>query len=228
MIGWWEDDPVVRIQLPPPPPPSPPMSCSKANYTNMTQGYWESCGGFSGNIFFGKTAPPAPPAQYPELTIAEAKSICCALNTANGTCKAFDVPSDTQPGIKVSGVFKKNIQCGIKHDAGYNGYRLDGGAGPSPGSMCSANVTSAGATTSVLATSYVEYGVRALIVVASWCSGATKVGLEMDWDALGFSEDQAVFSLPAIASVQSAAAYAPPVSIDANQGFIVLVQRKSR
>eukprot|EP01052_Picozoa_sp_SAG31_P012719 SAG31_NODE_749_length_12378_cov_8.688818_4_plen_363_part_00 len=54
----------------------------------------------------------------------------------------------------------------------------------------------------VLVSSYVEFGVRTIIVVASWCSSQQLVTLQYDWSALGLSSTRAYVRQPGVAHVQ--------------------------
>jgi len=82
MVGWWEDDTIVKLLVPQVPTP-PPSDCP-SSFSNMTGAYWEACGGTGGNIGFGAGCGPGAEPSYPNLTIAEAEAICCELHKANG------------------------------------------------------------------------------------------------------------------------------------------------
>ena len=60
----------------------------------------------------------------------------------------------------------------------------------------------------VKATTYVDFGKSAIVLVASWCAHAASVALTWDWDALGFGggggAKAASVQQPAIAGVQAA------------------------
>ena len=54
-------------------------------------------------------------------------------------------------------------------------------------------------------TTYVDFGVKALVVVASWSSANCTITLDIDWSALGLSAASAKVSAPAVQGVQTAA-----------------------
>jgi hypothetical protein len=84
----------------PPLPPIPTGNCN--NWTKTTGGYYESCGGSSGNV-----------GSFSDLTVAEAEAHCCS----DSKCAGFSYAG----GAKGSGYYKGNANCGFTK-GNYEGY----------------------------------------------------------------------------------------------------------
>lgn len=134
-----------------------------------------------------------------------------------GTCAGMSVPAGVKPGEKTHGCFKKNVDCGIIKSSGYDGYKLPGGSS----SSCS-SATDAAAP--VIATVFVNYGVRALVVVASWCHTGVEVDLDIDWAALGLSPGSAKIILPEVPGIQKARPFTPWTKVEASSGFMAIIE----
>ena len=201
MVGWWEDDAPVSAVVPSPPPappsPVPPSNKTCEDTFKSTPGAYIDSPGYShGAIGFGADCgPPGSNKKYPELTVAEAKAACCALGDG---CVGFSWKNSNPVGSPGSGCFQKT-NGGTIHEANYTGYEkhCSGGGGGGGGNCSSQNIKT---------TTYVDYGKRAVVVIASWCPSSTmNVSLKIDWDALGLEAATANVSQPAIVGVQSAA-----------------------
>ena len=87
---------------------------------------------------------------------------------------------------------------------GYNGYEKlgprphppPGPPPPPPPGMCEPG--------SILATTYVQYEVRAVVVVSSWCPSPKQVELHFDWVTLGMQPEAVLITQPAIDGIQLA------------------------
>lgn len=84
---------------PPPTPPMPPAG-QCPDWTHITGGYYEACGGAAGDV-----------GQFSGLTYQEAETACCA----NSKCAGFSFSAG-------AGYYKGNAGCGITKSAGYEGY----------------------------------------------------------------------------------------------------------
>jgi hypothetical protein len=71
-------------------------------WNHSANGYWESCGGDSGNL-----------GVFSGLTVAQAQAKCCA----NTECAGFSFRVEDG-----SGVFKRDVMCGGGEISGYQGY----------------------------------------------------------------------------------------------------------
>jgi hypothetical protein len=245
MHGWWMINSPVTLALaptpsPPTPPPTPKSSCEAfMNHSRTINSFPQACGGAGGAIGFGCVGcGVGHPSTYPALAPAEAQKICCELKSANGTCAGFSISQKVDSQGKSCGCFKKNADCGVVKQSGYDGYATQPPAPTPPGQQCAVGSTSGGSTdpegakSSILATSWVKHGTkgRALIVVGSWCIADANVTVTADWAAMGVTDVSGVHvSVPAVAGVQAAgpafSAKAPMhVEIKAGQGVILLAE----
>ena len=188
MVGWWEDDAPVQAR-PPPPAPGNASSCH-GSFQHTVGSFISSPGGPSGVIGFGaECGAEAGNEKYPKLTVAEAKATCCDLGAG---CVGFSFATAGLPaGAASTGCFEK-AKGGMAHSQGVDGYERQGGAG----AQCSEG--------DIKATSYVDYGVSALVVIASWCEADTNVTLQVDWGALGLDAAKATVTQPGVPGVQPA------------------------
>jgi hypothetical protein len=191
MVGWWEDDVPVTVLLAhvPTPPPSN-ISCIDA-FTHTVGSFISAAGGASGDIGFGgDCGPPGSNQKYPKLTVEEAKAQCCELDDQ---CVGFSWANAVSPTVKSDGCFEKN-NAGMVKDAAYDGYEKKG-KGP------------AGCKPSdIKATTYVNFGKLAVVVISSWCTSSptATVSLAIDWTALGLTAAAAKVKQPAVEGVQTA------------------------
>ena len=86
-------------------------SGAACNLTHATGGYWESCGGASGNG-----------ASFSGLSAQAASAACCADAACAGLSFHCDVP-DCATG---SGYYKRNVACGFVNVPGYQGFAKPG------------------------------------------------------------------------------------------------------
>ena len=118
------------------------------------------------------------------------------------------------------------------HVAGYNGYEKVGVPRPTPPptpppppppGVCEPG--------SILATTYVDYQVKAVVVIGSWCPSSKNVTVHLDWATLGMKAGEVSVSQPAIEGVQAAKDHgdgSSPVAISGavNGGAILVVAPK--
>lgn len=231
MIGYWETDPAVTLSVMPPVPTPPPTlppnisACLAPSGWKLTVGsYVNGDGGAAGAIGFGSSCGPSRPFDYPPMTVAEIKKKCCELGDG---CWAFSwlASQNTQmPGVACA---KKNEGGGVTHGSTYNGYEKTAPytpQPPTPGPAASCDATL------VKATTFVKHGVSAVVVVASWCPGASLVLLAYDLDLIGLTKGKIKVTQPAIAGVQTAAEHgdgSAPILIaggsNTNSGVILVV-----
>ena len=158
------------------------------------------------------------------MTVADIKKKCCELGDG---CWAFSwlASQNTQtPGVACA---KKNEGGGVTHGSTYNGYEKTAPytpQPPTPGPAASCDATL------VKATTFVKHGVSAVVVVASWCPGASLVLLAYDFDLIGLTKGKIKVTQPAIAGVQTAAEHgdgSAPILIaggsNTNSGVILVV-----
>lgn len=81
-------------------PPFENTSCATEKWTKTTDGYYEACGGTSGDI-----------GEFSGLTVKQAQNACCA----NPKCAGFSFESG-------GGFYKDNANCGVTKSGGYEGY----------------------------------------------------------------------------------------------------------
>jgi hypothetical protein len=150
------------------------------------------------------------------LTVAEAKAQCCELGKE---CVGFSWSNTVPPTSKNSGCFEKN-NGGMVSDKGVDGYEKTGSLPPA---ACESN--------DIKATSYVNFGHSAVVVISSWCTSAptASVTLDIDWGALGLEAASAKVSQPAVEGVQAAedhGAGAGPIVIRnvVNGGAMLLIK----
>ena len=189
MIGWWESDAAVTAV---------DASAQHKNHTTactdawgMTKNSWIlSSGGQEGVYAFGHECGSAPQKiPYPKMTVQEAKKTCCDLADE---CVGFSWDAKVDVLQKGAGCLQKH-KSGMAHGAGFNGYEKQGHGG-------TCNVTA-----DVKATTFVNHGVNAIIVVASWCTSASNVTLKIDWSALGLEQASSKVIQPAMKGIQKAA-----------------------
>jgi hypothetical protein len=77
----------------------------------------------------------------------------------------------------------------------------------------------------VLATAYVKKG-GVLVSLASWAKEKTDVRLDIDWQALGITENDAKITAPLIADFQPEAAFQPgdPIPVEPGKGWLLIVK----
>ena len=216
MIGYWEADAAVTLRWAHGPDSSKttqqPFSSLTANSTSTctwketTGRFITGSGGAAGDIGFGSTCGPPRKFDYPAMTVEQIQQTCCNLGDG---CVAFSWSSKQNP-------LKPGIACarkgwgngGYSKLPGYNGYEKTniprptpppGPPPPPPPGVCPPE--------SILATTYVDYQVRAVVVVASWCASPKQVSLQLDWAILGMREGEVEVTQPAIAGVQVAKAH---------------------
>ena len=146
-------------------------------------------GGENGVIGFGGNCGNIKNQKYPKLSPLEAKAACCELKDQ---CVGFSYMATSAP--KSTGCFEK-AKAGMIHSSGVIGYEKIG----APTGTCSLD--------DIKATTYVAFGVKALVVVASWSSANCTITLDIDWSALGLSAGSAKVSAPAVQGVQTAAGH---------------------
>ena len=88
-----------------PTPPNPGPPCT--SWTHTTDGYYEACGGASGNV-----------GTFSGLTPAAAQTACCS----NLECAGFSFSCDDASCNTGSGFYKGNAMCGFTPAASYQGY----------------------------------------------------------------------------------------------------------
>ena len=87
-----------------------PTHGSACAWSHSTAGYWEACGGASGNL-----------GTFSRLSSALAQTACCAF--ANGSCAGFSFACDDFPACETgSGYYKANVDCGFVSSAGVEGW----------------------------------------------------------------------------------------------------------
>merc|ERR1711937_1109274 len=95
----------------------------------------------------------------------QAKEACCHLAA---DCVGFSWPNAHSIGIPSAGCFQKQ-KAGMTTARGYDGYEKR--------TACTEQ--------DVKATTFVNFGKSAVIVVASWCGADANIPLSIDWPALG-------------------------------------------
>jgi Alpha galactosidase C-terminal beta sandwich domain len=98
---------------PQPPIPGPPCT----EWTATSNGYYESCGGASGNV-----------GQFSDLTREAAQAACCQ----NLQCAGFSFEPDAN-NITGGGYYKGNLMCGFNKADGIEGYDKPNQVPPSNG-----------------------------------------------------------------------------------------------
>ena len=235
MIGYWESDAPATLSWPPGPPGAvaTPQQHMRTNGTctwKETLGkYIAGSGSQSGDIGFGDSCGPPRKFDYPAMTVDQIKHKCCELGDG---CVAFSWATKQDP-------LKPGMSCARKSwgDGGYtklpiyNGYEKTNvprpppapapppSPPPPPPGVCPPG--------SILATTYVEYQVRAVVVVSSWCASDKQVSVQLDWAILGMVEGAVEVKQPAIAGVQPAKDHgdgkAPLTISGATNGGVILV-----
>jgi hypothetical protein len=92
-----------KMGMPAPPIPGPPCD----TWTHTTDGYYEACGGTSGNV-----------GQFSGLTPQQAQAACCSNEQCAGLSFGLDGPGKSTG----SGYYKGNAQCGFYKTPGYDGW----------------------------------------------------------------------------------------------------------
>lgn len=233
MIGYWEADPAVSLSW-----SGPDRGAATAigpNATcrwNETKGkYISGASGAADDIGFGTACGPPRPFDYPAMTVAQIQQKCCELGDG---CVAFSWSAKQDPASPGTACARKSWgNGGYSKSADFNGYEKIGIPRPSPPpgpppppppGVCEQG--------SILASTYVDYQVRAVVVVSSWCPSPKQVAVHLDWATLGMKEGAVSISQPAIAGVQPAkdlgGGSAPVVMVSgaANGGFILVVTPK--
>jgi hypothetical protein len=223
MIGYWETDPAATLSWPAPAPAAPRLPAAAAtncSWKETVGEYIAGSGGASDDIGFGSTCGPPRPFDYPAMPLAEIQAKCCELGKG---CTSFSYLATQDPLKPGSACARKTWGSGrYERTEGFNGYEKTGphwGPAPPPPEPCEPG--------SILATTYVQYKVRAVVVVSSWCASSKNVTLSLDWATLGMKEGAISVVQPAILGVQAAKDHgdgtAPFAVSGANNGGAILV-----
>lgn len=214
MIGYWEADPAVSLSWSGPDHDSdpvtdplaplaaaPPAGSGTCQWKETKGRYIKGSAGASGDIGFGSSCGPARPFDYPAMTVAQIQQKCCELGDG---CVAFSWSAKQDPTKPGAACARKNWGDGsYDSSAAFNGYEKLNlprpPAPPSPPPPPRPGVCEPG---SILATTYVQYKVRAVVVVSSWCSSPKQVELNFDWATLGMEPGAVSITQPAIDGVQ--------------------------
>jgi hypothetical protein len=213
MIGYWEADPVVSLAWSGPDaidlaiePLEPSAALSSGNQTckwKETVGrYIKGSGGQRGDIGFGSSCGPARPFDYPAMTVAQIQQKCCELGDG---CVAFSWHAEHNPAEPGTACARKNWGDG-SYDVSklFNGYEKLGPHPPAPPAPPPPPPPGVCEPGSILATTYVQYKVRAVVVVSSWCPSPKEVELRFDWATLGMEPGAVSITQPAINGIQPA------------------------
>jgi hypothetical protein len=208
MIGYWEADLAATLSWPPHGPDLdqvPPVTPANTTCTwKETIGkFITGSAGAAGDIGFGSSCGPPRKFDYPAMTVEHIKQTCCKLGDG---CVAFSWAKKQDPGKPGTACARKSWgNGGYSKMAGFNGYEKTNVPRPTPPpvpppppppGVCPPD--------SILATAYVNYGVRAVVVVASWCASPKHVSMHLDWATLGMAEGQVEVIQPEIEGVQPA------------------------
>ena len=174
--------------------------------------------GTSGVVGFGKGCGAGARPHYPFFTVEQAKMECCKLGTDCVGFSWFKSQPVDKPG---HGCFEK-FRAELKHNPEVYGFVKNVSLPPRPQPACDVQAN-------IKVTTYVEFGVRAIVVISSWCAGhARPVNLQIDWPALGMQPQQVSITKPALVGIQSAqnlkVGQELQISGEPNGGAILVVQ----
>ncbi|RLE01427.1 MAG: hypothetical protein DRI99_07355, partial [Candidatus Aminicenantes bacterium] len=79
----------------------------------------------------------------------------------------------------------------------------------------------------ILTTVYLKPG-EALVALASWAEETKQVKLNVDWEKLGLSPEQAVIEAPAVADFQPAAQFKPTerIPVEPAKGWLLIIKAR--
>jgi hypothetical protein len=230
MIGYWEADPAVSLSWSGPdaniaPTTAPPSGNQTCKWKETEGRYIKGSGGASDDIGFGSTCGPPRPFDYPAMTLAQIQEKCCELGDG---CVAFSWAAKQDPTKPGTACARKSWGDGsyISSKA-YTGYeKLDLPRPPAPPPPPPPPPPGVCEPGSILATTYVQYRDRAVVVVSSWCSSPKQVDLIFDWATIGMKPGAVSIEQPAIEGVQPAKHYGTSLKVnvtDAVNGGVILV-----
>jgi hypothetical protein len=249
----WPHPPPSPLRTPPPPaaaapaaaapalidttasPPLPPTNGTCMSAWKETIGkFIAGGGGQAGDIGFGSSCGPAKPFDYPAMPLHQIQQQCCDLGDG---CVAFSYAAAQDPTVPGKACARKSWGAGrYETSQTFNGYEKTGmprpPAPPPPAPTPPPPPPGTCPPASILATTYIEYQVRAVVVVSSWCTTAKLVTLHLDWDAFGMKEGAVTVVQPAIAGVQAGKTLgngsAPVLISGEDNGGVILVVTPQR
>ena len=239
MVGYWESDPVATLSwsrggsaptaetdFVAAAPAAVALPANNCTWKETVGKFIAGSGGASDCIGFGSTCGPPRPFDYPAMPLSQIQAKCCELGDG---CTSFSWKASQDPLKPGSACARKTWGRGnYGHVEGFNGYEKTGVPRPTPPpspppppppGVCEPE--------SILATAYVQYEVRAVVVVASWCASPKQVSVHLDWAMLGMKAGDVSVLQPAIKGVQTALDHgngtAPFAISGADNGGVILV-----